>query len=69
MRRRVAFPNVVLIFIMPYHCIFLGKIISLLESGKTVHEVAQETGLDIRTIQKWDTRFENEGEAGMKETM
>lgn len=52
---------------MAYHCSDFekGKIIALIESGKTVDEVAAETGRSSRTIRKWRNRHEEEGEPGM----
>ena len=42
-----------------------GKIIALLENGKTIAEVSFETGRSRSTIERWKRRHEEEGEEGM----
>ena len=42
-----------------------GKIITLLESGMTIAQVAAETGRHRNTIRRWSHRYADEGEAGM----
>ena len=52
---------------MPYHCSLFenGKIASLRENGRTIAEIAEETGRHSTTIARWLRRFEEEGEDGM----
>ena len=54
---------------MSYHCSLFekGKIISLRENGRTVAEIAEETGRHKTTIARWLRRFEEEGEDGMNQ--
>ena len=52
---------------MAYHCSDFekGRIIALLEGGKTVAQVAEETGRHKNTIRRWLVRHAEEGEPGM----
>ena len=45
-----------------YSEVFRAQIIGMWRAGREVRDIAREMGCTVRTVNRWITRFEEEGE-------